>query len=233
MISVMTPRLHLTLLALALWVSPQLASQVAHSGRLVTVGKQKMFLNCAGSGSGPTVILESGTGDTSEVWTAVQKRVLELAQVCSYDRLGLGRSSRLVSPHTADEIVGDLHSLLQAAPVFPPYVMVGHSIGGIYVRKYAALYPSEVEGIVLVDSAHEEQFSRVSAVSPEWANRIAMKFSANDQRANGLLPAKERLVWRFDKPLIVIEHGEIPSTASSEPMAKESEGISCSAEGSG
>jgi len=74
----------------------------------------------------------------------VQKEVEQFAHVCSYDRLGLGRSDKLAAPHTADEIVDDLHQLLKAARLLPPYVMVGHSIGGIYVRKYAALYPAEV-----------------------------------------------------------------------------------------
>ena len=83
-------------------------------------------------------------GDSSDVWTAVQKEVEQFAHVCSYDRLGLGRSDKLSAPHTADEIVDDLHQLLKAARLLPPYVMVGHSIGGIYVRKYAALYPAEV-----------------------------------------------------------------------------------------
>lgn len=225
MVLAMTPRVLVTLLTFALSVISQLASQVPESGRLVTVGKQKMFLNCTGKGSGPAVILEAGTGDTSEVWTAVEKRLQVFAHVCSYDRLGLGKSSKLDSTHTAEEIIGDLHLLLQAAPVVPPYVMVGHSIGGIYVRKYAKQYPSEVEGMVLVDSAHEEQFSRVSALSPEWANRIATTFSADDQRANGFLPANEKLAWRFDKPLIVIEHGEMPTNAASDPMAKGSEAV--------
>jgi pimeloyl-ACP methyl ester carboxylesterase len=154
------------------------------------------------------------------------------AHVCSYDRLGLGRSDKLVSPHTADEIIGDLHSLLQAARVSSPYVMVGHSIGGIYVRKYASLYPSEVEGVVLVDSAHEEQFSRVAALSPDWADRIAKKFSADDQRANGFLPANDKLAWHFDKPLIVIEHGVMPPKAFRSDGQAVGSRISCSPEGS-
>jgi pimeloyl-ACP methyl ester carboxylesterase len=221
----MSPRLPLTLLVVLLSVRLQLALQIAESGRLVTVGKERMFLNCTGKGPGPTVILEAGTGDTSEVWAAVQKQVQEFAHVCSYDRLGLGKSDKLVPPHTADEIVSDLHSLLQSAQVSPPYVMVGHSIGGIYVRKYAALYSEEVEGMVLLDSAHEEQFSRVSALSPEWARRIATKFSADDQRANGFLPPNQHLNWRFDKPLIVIEHGQMASGAASDPMAQQSETV--------
>jgi pimeloyl-ACP methyl ester carboxylesterase len=178
-----------------------------------------------GKGSGSTVLLEAGTGDTSEVWTAVQKRVQEFARVCSYDRLGLGKSDKMVSPHTADEIVGDVHSLLQAAHVPPPYIMVGHSIAGIYVRKFTALYPTEVLGIVLLDSAHEEQFSRVSALSPEWAQRIASKFPVDAQITHGFLPPTQRLAWHFDKPLIVIEHGEMTSSSASDPMAEQSETV--------
>ena len=85
--------------------------------------------------------------------------------------------------HTADEIVDDLHQLLHAARVPPPYVMVGHSIGGIYVRKYAALYSTEVTALVLLDSAHEEQFARVSQISSELAQRIRDQFPADEQRA--------------------------------------------------
>ena len=217
----------LSLVALLLSISavPRGIFQSNQSARLVTIGSHKMFLNCTGDASGPTVILEAGTGDTSEVWNTVQKQVEKFARVCSYDRLDLGKSDKLTSPHTADEIVKDLNGLLHAAPVSPPYVMVGHSIGGIYVRKYAELYPKEVTGIVLLDSAHEEQFSRVSALSPEWAQRIASKFPADDQRAQGFLPGKEKLVWYFDKPLIVIEHGEMPSSAASDLMAKQSEAV--------
>jgi pimeloyl-ACP methyl ester carboxylesterase len=79
--------------------------------------------------------------------------------------------------------------------------------------------------MVLLDSAHEEQFSRVSALSPEWAHRIASRFPADDQRAHGFLPGNERLAWHFDKPLIVREDGEMPSAAASDPMAKHSEAV--------
>jgi pimeloyl-ACP methyl ester carboxylesterase len=217
----------LTLVALLLSIGgiPQGVLHGNQSARLVTVGSHKMFLNCTGGAPGPIVILEAGTGDTSEVWSGVQKRVEKFARVCSYDRLDLGKSDKLTSPHTADEIVNDLNGLLHVAPVSPPYVMVGHSIGGIYVRKYAELYPKEVTAIVLLDSAHEEQFSRVSALSQEWAQRIASKFPADDQRARGFLPENERLVWHFDKPLIVLEHGEMPSAAAPDPMAKQSEAV--------
>lgn len=195
------------------------------TGHLVNVGARKMFLNCTGSTRAPTVILEAGTGDSSEVWNVVQKQVEQFAPVCSYDRLGLGKSDRLTARRTANEIVSDLHDLLQAAHVVPPYVMVGHSIGGIYVRKYAALYPREVIGLVLADSAHEEQFARVSQISPEWAGRIHDRFPADEQVAQGFLQGNERLTWHFDGPLVVIEHGQMPPSAASDPMAKQSEAV--------
>ena len=113
----------LTLVALLLSISaiPQGVSQSSQPARLVTVGSHNLLLNCTGDASGPAVILEAGTGDTSEVWSAVQKEVEKFARVCSYDRLGLGKSDKLTPPHTADEIVNDMHGLLHDAPVSPPY----------------------------------------------------------------------------------------------------------------
>jgi pimeloyl-ACP methyl ester carboxylesterase len=221
----MDRRACLSLVALILGTSAtaQPASQNDQTAHFIEVGARKMFLNCTGHSPGLTVILEAGTGDSYEVWSAVQKQVEQFAHVCSYDRLGLGRSDKPAAAHTADETVGDLHQLLQAASIPPPYMMVGHSIGGIYVRKYAARYPTEVTGLVLLDSAHEEQFARVSGISPEWAQRIRDRFPANEQRAQGFIPGNERLEWHFNGPLVVIEHGQLPPSAASDPMAKQSE----------
>jgi pimeloyl-ACP methyl ester carboxylesterase len=127
--------------------------------------------------------------------------------------------------HTADEIVADLHGLLHAAFIRRPYVLVAHSIGGIYTRKYAALYPAEVAGVLLLDSAHEEQFARAAQISPEWAKRISSQFPVDEQRSQGFLPGNEGLAWHFDKPLVVIEHGRSAPSAASDPMAKQSEAV--------
>ena len=225
----MRPMRMLTLLALLVTidVSPQVVGQSDQPGHLVQVGTHKMFVNCVEKETEPTVILEAGTGDSSEVWNTVQEQVEKFARVCSYDRLGLGKSDKVAVPHTADEIVEDLHELLHAVPIPAPYVMVGHSMGGIYVRKYATLFPTEVNGLVLLDSSHEEQFTRVSEISSEWAQRIASKFPTDPEglRAQGFLPRNERLAWRFNEPLIVIEHREIPKTATSDTMAKQSEAV--------
>jgi pimeloyl-ACP methyl ester carboxylesterase len=86
----------------------------------------------------------------------LQKQADQFTHVCSCDRLGLGKSAKLAVQHTAEEIVADLRQLLHAASVPAPYALVGHSIGGIYARKYAVLYPADIVGMVLVDSAHEE-----------------------------------------------------------------------------
>ena len=227
MVSILSMRPTCVLILVLFLTTGPSAGYGGQPAQLVQVGIHKMFVNCAGKEIGPAVILEAGTGDSSEVWSAVQEQVQRFARVCSYDRLGLGKSDKVAVPHTADEIVEDLHGLLHAVPVPGPYVMVGHSIGGIYVRKYAALFPTEVKGIVLLDSSHEEQFTRVSEISPEWAQRIASQFPTDPEglRAQGFLPRNERLTWRFDKPLIVIEHGEIPKTAASDPMAKQSEAV--------
>lgn len=181
----MVRRALLSLLPLVLTIgaTAQTASQNNVAAHLVQVGARKMFLNCTGSAFGPTVILEAGSGDSSEVWAAVQKQVEQFARVCSYDRLGAGKSDKLAAPHGANEIVDDLHQLLDAARLPQPYVLVGHLIGGIYVRKYAALYPTEVTGLVLLDSAHEEQFARVSQISPNGPS----EFAPDSQRTNSVL----------------------------------------------
>lgn len=104
------------------------------------------------SGRGaPSVILESGIAGTSLSWKPVQDRVSEFARVCSYDRASLGWSATTSAPRTLENIVEELRSSLSGAGIPGPYLLVGHSFGGLVVRHFASLYPSEVVGIVLVD----------------------------------------------------------------------------------
>jgi pimeloyl-ACP methyl ester carboxylesterase len=128
-------------------------------GALVEAGGRKMHINCTGEGS-PAVILDSGLGDTYLSWRKVQPEIAKFTRVCSYDRAGLGYSDASSSPRTSKVIAGELHELLQAAMVTPPYVLVGHSMGGYDVRLYASLFPKEIVGMVLVDASHPEQESR-------------------------------------------------------------------------
>ena len=128
-------------------------------GKLFDVGGYKMHIDCVGKGS-PTVILESGLGDTYVSWRKVQPQIAEFSRVCSYDRAGLGYSESSSRPRTSKVMAQELHSLLQAAGIAPPYVLVGHSLGGFNVRLYASLYRKEVAGMVLVDASHPDQDNR-------------------------------------------------------------------------
>ena len=129
-------------------------------GQLVDVGGYKMHINCTGQGS-PTVILEAGMGDYSLFWAHVQPEVAKNTRVCSYDRSGHGWSELGPSPRTANAEMEELHTLLVNANIPGPYVLVGHSLGGMLVRVYAHNYPDEVVGMVLVDSYHEERIIRL------------------------------------------------------------------------
>lgn len=173
----------------------------------VAVNGRNLFLDCMGNATGPTVILLAGGGGTTATWDKVQPAISRFARVCSYDRAGLGKSSAIHEPQPANQIVDDLTALLKNAHVLPPYILVGHSIGGLYARQFDERYDSEVAGMVLLDSSHEEQIWRFakdepSALSeyPDWKDDTAME-------AEGFLPPGKHLQWHFSKPLIVIEHG--------------------------
>jgi pimeloyl-ACP methyl ester carboxylesterase len=106
---------------------------------------RRMNIYCRGSGS-PTVILDAGMGDSTISWALVQPAVAARTRACSYDRAGLGFSDGSSRPSTASNIAEDLHALLGAAHVPPPYVLVGHSAAGMYIRVFADRYLDEVVG---------------------------------------------------------------------------------------
>ena len=120
-------------------------------GQLVDVGGYRLHINCVGAGS-PTVVIESGWGDMSASWGWVQPDVAKTTRICTYDRAGMGWSE--ASPHlrTAREYAKELHTLLANANESGPYVLVGHSMGGFTLIVYAHDYPTDVAGLVLIDS---------------------------------------------------------------------------------
>lgn len=122
---------------------------------LIDVGGYRLTITCVGSGS-PTVVLDAGMGDTSEIWYKVQKEVSKFTRVCSYDRAGQGQSDPGKEPRTSQTIITELHILLTRAQIPGPYILVGHSFGGVNARLYASQYPDEVVGLVLVDSANPD-----------------------------------------------------------------------------
>lgn len=146
-----------------------LRAQYPPPGQMVDVGGYKMHVYCQGSGS-PTVVLVSGAGDFSLTWSLVQPEVAQITQVCAYDFARFGWSERGPNAPTADNIVTELHTLLTNAGVEGPYVLVGHSIGGPYVRAYASHYPEEVVGMVLVDDSGDDQAARIAAARASHEN---------------------------------------------------------------
>ena len=123
-------------------------------------GGRHLEIACEG-GRGPVVVLEAGLGNTLDVWSSVMARVSTFATVCAYNRAGLGRSDARPEPHGAQSAVDDLHALLAAARLPSPYVLVGASFGGLDAQLFASRYPSETQGVVLVDS-----------LAPDWDHEL-------------------------------------------------------------
>lgn len=130
-------------------------------GRLIDVGGYHLHLSCTGEARPgvPTVLLEAGAGNSSLAWQFVQPDLAAQTRTCSYDRAGFGWSESTDTERTADQIVAELHTLLERAGESGPVVLVAHSFGGIYSRLYAQRYPDDVVGMVLVDSGYETLLS--------------------------------------------------------------------------
>lgn len=147
-------------------------------GKLVDIGGYRLHINCTGTGS-PTVILDAGLGGTSLDWSKVQPAVARFTRVCSYDRAGYGWSESGPGPRTSQQIVKELHLLLAHAQIKGPYVLVGHSAGGLNMRLYAYRYPQEMGGMVLLDATSEYQFAPFGAhpayFPPEGVNAAELE----------------------------------------------------------
>jgi pimeloyl-ACP methyl ester carboxylesterase len=177
---------------------------VAHAEhRLIRIGERKLSIDCDGDRSHPeTVVLLAGGGRTAKDWAKVQPAISGFARVCSYDRAGLGESDKTASPQSLNEIVQDLHQLLAAAGEKTPYILVGHSIAGIYCREYAKTCPRDVNGFVFVDSSHEEQVCRLREIDPKGsmpsAAVVGFFYSQRGQK----------LDWKTTLPMIVLARGK-------------------------
>jgi len=165
--------------AISLWALPSMPLRASEKNtrviadavylkpqRLVEVEPgRRLNVYCLGHGS-PAVIFDSGLGDSTRVWALVQPSVAAVTRACSYDRAGLGFSDPSPKPNTSANDVADLHQLLDALRIKPPYVLVGHSMGGLAVKLYADTHLADVAGLVLVDPTHEDQLTRNEQVDP-------------------------------------------------------------------
>jgi len=151
-------------------------------GELIDLGGYKLHLSCLGTGQ-PTVVMEAGLGNSSFTWARIQPAAARLTRVCVYDRAGLGWSDISPRPRLSTDMVDELHTLLAKANVAAPYLLVGHSMGGMLALHYTYLYPPQVVGLVLVDAQH-----------PDWAVRTPA----------ALAPVEEQLLTEAQAQLPVI-----------------------------
>jgi pimeloyl-ACP methyl ester carboxylesterase len=207
----------------------------------VDVGGYELYYECSGQGS-PTVILESGGGNDSSYWADVFDGVKGTTRVCKYDRANLGRSDKVPGPRTFHDTTRDLQVLLEKVHIGGPYILVGHSLGGMLVRIFAHQHPGEVAGIVLVDSGHPDMGSRLldclppeSADEPETTRYFRQYFTwmsdsspespfADSEALNGLVGNQQvRDVETLgDLPLVVISQApNIPGLGSGKVASAE------------
>ena len=173
------------------------------------VGGYSLYLECRGT-DGPVVLFEAGSGSDSTSWNRSVKDFIGLVdnsfRRCLYDRANLGKSERVAGPRTSVTAARDLHALLAAAGLAPPYVLVGRSFGGYNVRLFAATYPSEVQGLVLVETLTPEfQDGMLALLTPEQRAGEVESFGAieppMDELAGGPLVEAAGLP---DIPLLVV-----------------------------
>jgi pimeloyl-ACP methyl ester carboxylesterase len=183
------------------------SSSMTMPGELYDVDGHRLHLNCVGTGS-PTVVLESGLGGSSARWGRITEGTATTTRVCSYDRAGQGWSDDAQGPQDSVAVTRDLHRLLEVAGEPGPYVLAGHSTGGVYAMTYAARYPEQVDGLVLLDSASPRQFT----VLPAYAGQYAMM-----TRLHGVLPTLVRLGVGLAVPSL--SASEVPGEAGKQATA--------------
>jgi pimeloyl-ACP methyl ester carboxylesterase len=193
-------------------------------GRLVAIGGgRSLYLHCEGTGS-PTIILEAGFGGTSDNWSEVQGPLSRVTRTCAYDRAGLGNSLPIPGVHDAATEISDLKRLLDHAGIQPPYVLVGHSYGGLLMRMFAHAHPDQTAGIVLVEAMGRNQDLRLKPIwraQPAQVRQQIPDPTANtidqgvDLYAGEALDAKIRTLR--DTPLAVITRGRPDDSGPSLP----------------
>jgi pimeloyl-ACP methyl ester carboxylesterase len=156
---------------LILAIVETLAIAQERSDRMIEVGGYKIHVSEAGTGR--VVVFESGLGEDISTWHDVLPKVAQFAHTFTYDRPGIGKSDISPQSKTLQEMTAKLHSLLKANKLHPPYILVGHSLGGLLVQMFAHSYPKEVSGLVLLDPAdpHLDEMVHSHMSSSEWAAR--------------------------------------------------------------
>lgn len=184
-------------------------ADAARVDRMIDAAGVALHIVCAGERrpGAPLVVLEAGAGNSAATWNDVIGPIAQSARVCAYDRQNLGSSQRVDAQLTGAGHAAALRALLEAAHEPPPYVMAGHSYGGMIVRLFAMKYPGDVVAIVLVDSSHEEQVARFS-ILPAPPPAAAPATSARE-RVDLVATSAELAAapWHSGMPLLVLSRG--------------------------
>ena len=172
------------------------------------VGGHKLYLSSIGTNK-PAVILESGIGEggTASGWDVVRNEVKDFAQVCLYDRAGLGKSQEGPGPRTTIRIADELHALLVASEIEPPYIFVGHSMGGLHIQTYAMLYPDDIAAMVFVDPSPKKLMDTLSEETIENLISAGASQAVLDETGPGLnasIPVFDTLPILPDVPVVVL-----------------------------
>ena len=181
-------------------------------GRTVDVGGLQLHMHCMGRGT-PAVVLEAGLGSDGSIWNKVEPDIARFAHVCDYDRAGLGRSGPATRPHSNRRMAQELHALLVQARIAGPYVLVGHSMGGVNVRLFAAQHPDEVAGMVLVDGGDDASAAFAllpDAALSEFGSGLLRLPEGLDLETfmNGFRDLRNTNDSLGDTPLVVLTHGK-------------------------
>jgi pimeloyl-ACP methyl ester carboxylesterase len=177
----------------------------SHMGAMAThvdAGPHRISVSVTGDG-GPAVVIEPAFGGNAQSWQPFAEALGEHTTVVTYDRAAYGTSSRAMDRRTPQDIARDLHGVLNAIGIEQPVVLVGHSTGGVCMRAFAALYPEQVAGMVLIDSSHEAQ----------------------EQVLRGTLPWKARLLEALTVPLLVSVPRNIRNGADRRSIIREFQSI--------
>lgn len=146
-------------------------------GEMIDIGGRRISLDCRGTGT-PTVIFESGLDIHGSLsWSLVHDEIARSTRACAYSRAGIMWSDPRDQPQTTGKMIAnDLHQVLLTAHEPPPYILVGHSLGGPYIMIYTKYFPSDVAGLVFVDASHPDQFERFDAAQVSPKNRPSLSF---------------------------------------------------------
>jgi pimeloyl-ACP methyl ester carboxylesterase len=218
-------------LALSARAKARLKRQYPPIGRMIDVGGYRLHMHVEGEGT-PTVVLDAGAGGIGLAWELVRPAIAKVTRVVTYDRAGLGWSQASPYPRDAAAMALELHTMLVKANISGPYILVGHSLGGSVARQFAAKYPNEVAGLVMVDSAHEQQMKHFPPAMVKMANSMKGMMSVMKIMGKlGIFALKPNLIsigdnGKLPMDLVAQMQGVMAfSSSHAEAMVAESESV--------